>query len=100
MKRSVIFGPRAANDLIELYDYISAQGAPLTAIRYIDRLEQYCRNFDLFAERGARRDDIRPGLRIIGFERRVLIAFTVEDERVVILRLLYGGRDLTAAFDA
>jgi toxin ParE1/3/4 len=45
------------------------------------------------SERGRRRDDIRPGLRIIGFERRVTVAFAVEEERVVILRIFYGGRD-------
>ena len=38
-----------------------------------------------------RRDDIRPGLRIIGFERRVTMAFMVEAERVVVLRLFYRG---------
>jgi len=30
----------------------------------------------------------------MGFERRVTILFRVEDERVDILRILYGGRDL------
>jgi toxin ParE1/3/4 len=33
---------------------------------------------------------------MIGFERRVTVAFTVEDERVVILRLFYGGQDWSA----
>jgi len=35
---------------------------------------------------------IRPGLRIVGFERRVSVAFVVEEDEVVILRLLYAGR--------
>ena len=30
---------------------------------------------------------------MIGFERWVTIAFTVEPEWVTILRLMYGGRD-------
>ena len=38
-----------------------------------------------------RRDDLRPGLRVVGFERRIAVAFIVEPERVVILRLFYGG---------
>ncbi len=33
------------------------------------------------------------GLRIVGFERRVTVAFTVSEDRVTILRLFYGGRD-------
>jgi toxin ParE1/3/4 len=43
-----------------------------------------------FPERGCRRDDIRPGLLIIGFERRFPVAFSVSHERVTILRLFYG----------
>jgi toxin ParE1/3/4 len=35
-----------------------------------------------------------PGLRIIGFERRVAIAFHIDPGRVTIDRILYGGRDL------
>ena len=44
-------------------------------------------------ERGHRRDDVRPGLRIIGFERRVTVAFTVSETHVVILRRFYSGWD-------
>jgi toxin ParE1/3/4 len=30
---------------------------------------------------------------ILGFERRITVAFTVSAERVTILRLFYGGRN-------
>jgi toxin ParE1/3/4 len=46
-----------------------------------------------FPERGIVRDDLLPGLRIIGFERRASIAFIVEAETVRILRIFYSGRD-------
>lgn len=49
--------------------------------------------FALASERGRLRDGVRPGLRVIGFERRVTAAFTVGKDRVTILRLFYGGRD-------
>ena len=49
--------------------------------------------------RGSSREDLFPGLRIIGFERRVTIAFTVTQDAVVILRLLYAGRSVDAAFE-
>ena len=45
------------------------------------------------SERDTRRDDIRLGLRIVTFERRVTIAFTVDEARGVILRLFYAGRN-------
>src|ERR1051326_6309833 len=49
------------------------------------------------AERGTRRDDLRPGLRVAGFERRITIAFHVDAETLVIDRILYGGRDIHRA---
>lgn len=68
----------------------------MTAIAYIERLEATCLGFSAASERGHRRDDIREGLRITGFEKRVTIAFTVDETRVTILRLFYGGRDWEA----
>ncbi len=53
--------------------------------------------FDVAGERGTRRDDIRPGLRVVGFERRITIAFHVETNTVTIDRVLYGGRDIYRA---
>lgn len=41
-----------------------------------------------------RRDDLFPGLRVVGFERRVTIAFHVGADTVTFLRILYGGRDI------
>lgn len=64
-------------------------------MNYIERLETYCAGFELAGERGQRRDDIRGGLRIVGFERRVAIAFTVSNTEVTILRLYYGGQNWT-----
>ncbi|MBB5551179.1 plasmid stabilization system protein ParE [Rhizobium lentis] len=43
-------------------------------------------------ERGSLRDHVRPGLRIVGFERRVSVAFVVEPTEVIIIRILYAGQ--------
>ena len=48
---------------------------------------------ETFPHRGHRRDDLRPGLRIMGFERRASIAFQVLPGEVVIVRIFFGGRD-------
>ena len=61
---------------------------------YVERIQAACLRLAVFPERGTRRDDIRPGLRVIGFEGRVAIAFHVGAGRVTIDRVLYGGRDL------
>lgn len=91
--RPVAFAPEAEADLIALYDWIAQAADPVTALGYVERLEAFCQRLSLAPERGHRRDDIRPGLRITGFERRVTIAFVAEPGRVAILRLFYGGRD-------
>lgn len=49
-------------------------------------------------ERGIRHDDLRRGLRILGFERRAAIAFLVTADTVTILRILYVGRDFETFF--
>ena len=48
------------------------------------------------ALRETKRAGSRPGLRIVGFERRVTIAFSVDEGTVTILRLFYGGQDWEA----
>lgn len=91
--RRVEFSEDARSDLIALYDWIADAASPDIALGYVERLERYCLDLDLASERGHLREDVRPGLRVVGFERRVTIAFTVEEDRVVILRLFYGGRN-------
>jgi toxin ParE1/3/4 len=97
--RAVVFSPEARDDLFELYDYIAGQGAPNAAIGYVQRLEARCLDLADFPEQGRRRDDIRPGLRLLGFERRTMIAFHVTPSEVVIDRILHGGRHVLTAFE-
>lgn len=92
-RRTVTFAPEARDDLIQLGDWIAERAGIDAALAYIDRLEAYCIGFETSGERGQRRDDIRPGLRVTGFEHRIAIAFTVSAAEVTILRLYYGGRN-------
>jgi toxin ParE1/3/4 len=71
----------------------------LTALFFVERVEAYCLAFDLAAERGTRRDDIRPGLRVVGFERVLALAFTVDDGSVTFLRIFQAGRNWQSLFD-
>jgi toxin ParE1/3/4 len=97
-RRPVVFSPEAQDDLRRLSLYIAERSGASRALAYLDRIEASCLGLGDFPERGTRRDDLWPGLRTMGFERRVTIAFTVATEAVTILRVLYGGRDLEAAF--
>lgn len=94
MTRRVVFAPEAQTDLLQLYDYIAERSTPERALSYTDRIMDYCLGLADFPERGTLRNDLRPGLRITSFERRVAIAFHVTADALTIDRILYGGRDL------
>lgn len=91
--RRVIFRPHAESDLFALYQYIAENAGDALADDYIDRIEAACLALEAFPERGTRRDDVRPGIRTMGFERRATIAFRVMKAEVVIIRIFYGGQD-------
>ncbi len=40
-----------------------------------------------------RRDDLSPGLRVIGYKRVVTITFVIEGDEVIISGIFYGGED-------
>lgn len=93
MTREVRFSRLAERQLDRLFAYIETQSGVRRAEGFVSSIVEYCHGLARFPERGARRDDIRPGLRIVGFRRRVVIAFTVEPERVAIIGVYYGGQD-------
>ena len=91
--RRVAFDEGALSDLDAIYDWVADAASERVALDYIDRLVAFCKRLDMAAERGRSAGHIRPGLRVLGFERRVNVAFVVEEDEVVILRVLSGRRD-------
>lgn len=91
--RPVVFSPEAQHDLLQIHDWIAERAGIDIALAYLDRLEAYCLGFEFSPHRGHRRDDIRHGLRVVGFERRITIAFIVDADVVTVLRLYYAGRN-------
>ena len=91
----VIFTPEAQAHLDGLFDYI-AETSPVAAHRFVSAIVDYCMTFALFPQRGTKRDDLRPGLRTVGFRRRVTIVFSVSADVVTIVSIFYGGRNFEA----
>lgn len=89
----VVFAPEAEAQLTALYRYIAAAASPAVAANYTDAIVTYCESLQTFPQRGNRRDDIRPGLRVTHYKKRTIIAFAVEGELVSILGVFYGGQD-------
>jgi toxin ParE1/3/4 len=71
----VIFTPLAERQIDHLHAYITEHSFEERADRYIERILQFCRSLVTFPHRGRRRDAVFPGLRTVGFERRVTVAF-------------------------
>ncbi len=93
MKRRVVMAPKALQDLADLYDYLLPLAGHRIADDYVARLYQYCLSFETFPERGIRRDDMRSGLRMVGYRRKATIAFRVHDDAITIVRIFHGGRN-------
>ena len=97
---TVVFTPEAAEQVTQLYRYISKHASQAVALRYARAILDHCLKMRSAPYRGTRRDDIRPGLRITNFRRRAAIAFAIDAEFVVIIGIFYGGQDYEATLRA
>lgn len=89
--------PAAEQDLIDIGGYIAGRAGERIALTFIERLENACLSLADMPFRGTKRDELRPGLRTFGIERRVTILIVVDEgaKQVVVLGVLYGGRDIS-----
>ncbi|MGA2851412.1 MAG: type II toxin-antitoxin system RelE/ParE family toxin [Terracidiphilus sp.] len=99
MTYRVAFTRGAQADLHSLFDYLAHRFSFPNAQRYVEQIEKTCLSLGIMPNRGTERSDLRPGLRTMGFRRRVTIAFRVKEDSVTILRILYGGRSAESALE-
>jgi plasmid stabilization system protein ParE len=90
--RSVVYSPQARQQLTDIYHWIAA------ASSFADRAEgfaseifDFCDGLASFPMLGVARDGLRPGLRIVGFRRRVTIAFVINEKTVEVLGIYCGA---------
>lgn len=95
MNYRIVFSPEAEELLAELYIYLSDAASPDIAFEYTEAIVKYCERLHTFPIRGTTRDDVRLGLRISNYKKRVVIAFCVDEEEklVSIIGLFYGGQN-------
>src|SRR5450755_1925160 len=91
--------PQADSDLDDIWYYIATKSGSLdTADRLVDSITD---RFYLLATHPnigrARDQDLRPGLRSFSVGSYIII-YRIEDEDVVILRVLRGSRNIEALF--
>ncbi len=68
------------------------------ADRTVDAIRAFIKSLREIPHRGTKRDDLKPGLRIVPFKKRTAIAIEIDDEArvVTVLRVFYGGQDYEA----
>ena len=96
--KEIVFAEDAQVDLDDVFTRIADRANVSVALAYTDRIRSYCQRLNQFPVRGVRREKIRPGLRTLGWRRRATIAFIIEEDRVVVLRILGAGRSIEKAF--
>ncbi len=95
----LVFRPEAEAELIELYRYIAlASGSIDVAFKFTERLRIACFTLVDFPERGAPRDEIKAGLRILTHERKTVIAYFVRGDKVIVNNIFHAGRDWEMTF--
>jgi len=98
MAYRVVFAPEAVANLEAIYTYVAEKAGADIALRFTDAIVDYCESFTTFPRRGTLRNDLRPGLRVVGFKKRATIAFAVLNNAITIVGVFYGGRDVEGAF--
>jgi toxin ParE1/3/4 len=89
--------PRAADDLIELWDYLADDNVA-RADAFIDDVDA---KLNLLAEQpmlGRSREELAPGLRSFPLGRYVIF-YEVIPDGIAIVRVLHGARDLGPLFE-
>lgn len=89
-------GRQDINTLID--DIVEASGSTTVALGYTDRIETRCEKIGSAPHGGTPRDDLKPGLRTVPFERSALICYVVEADAVWITNVFRRGRDVAAYF--
>lgn len=93
MSRRVVLSRTALNDLARIGRWITEAGAPQTGQRYVARIKERLAGLGDAPEAGRPYGFADPGLRIIGYERRIMIAYRVEKTRIIVVRVFYGGQN-------
>ena len=95
-RRDVVFSANARADLIDIWRYLATEAGDRVADAALERLHAAAMSLDVRSQRGAPRDDIRMGLRML-IVRPYLLFYRVRDA-VEIARVLHGRRDVLGVF--
>lgn len=90
------FSPESQLDLLEIADFI-ARDNPVRARSFVDELESDCNRLTTQPGIGAPRPELCDGVRMLP-HGRYLVFYRVDDDVVLIVRVLHSARDLDTLF--
>jgi len=88
----VEWSPQARADLAEAWHYIALESVD-AALRWVGYIEDAAAELAIFPDSGRPRDDIGQGIRSVP-EASYLIFYRVHGERVEVMRVIHGARNL------
>jgi toxin ParE1/3/4 len=94
--RELVYRPLAREDLAEIFWRRAEREGFASASELVSAIQDRCEGLTTFSERGTPRPEIGLGVRSVPFRRKAVIAYLVRADAVVIIGIIYGGRDLTA----
>jgi len=93
----VVLRKTATDDLKSILRYVFEKSSNIeTALSYTRRIRDRCGEIGYAPFSGVERNDIAEGLRMVVFERRVVIFYVVGDGLVRITNIVAGTRDYVA----
>ena len=93
------FSPQAEDDLDGIGAFIATR-SPVAALRVIDAIDQKCRLLAETPGMGRARPELRPDLRSFPVGRFLIFYRPMAEDGIEIVRIVRGGRDLAALFEA
>ena len=99
LRLPVAWRPQAQDDLDDIFfRVLKASQNVDVAEGYVQRIKACCDRIGDVPHGGRPRNDLQPGLRIVPFEKRAVIAYLIEADCVRIANIFYGGRDYEALY--
>jgi plasmid stabilization system protein ParE len=92
-RRKIELQEDARKDLIAITLWLREVASRSVASRYVGRIRKRIMSLQYGGERGTIRDDVTR-IRIIGIMPSVSIAFTVDEDAVIVHRILYRGQNM------
>lgn len=92
-KFQIIIRDEALKDLENITLYLLENGGIQAARKFKNQFDEFANSLAEVPHRGTIQNESLEGLRIVGLAKRATIAFVVEADKVVILRVIYKGGD-------